>query len=113
MAGSPIFSANFTNRKNSAAQRPGREVLNSSIERLARALNITKQQADNLQAEAKLVCPCENYTWSGTLSLTKRVHVMNELLQFNNKACFTGPTNGSENIYRISEHFTRLDVRER
>ena len=38
---------------------------------------------------------------------------MNELLQFDDKACFTGPTDGSENVYRISEHFTRLDVRKR
>ena len=98
----------------------GREVLNLSIERLARALNITERQAEDLQryvrefqAEAKLTRPGEKYTWSGTLSLTKRVHVMNELLQFDDKACFTGPTDGSENVYRISEHFTRLDVRKR
>ena len=91
----------------------GREVLNLSIERLARALNITERQAEHLQryvrefqAEAKLTRPGEKYTWSGTLSLTRRVHVMNELLQFDDKACFTGPTDGSENVYRISEHFT-------
>ena len=97
----------------------GREVLNLSIKRLARALNITERQAEDLQryvrefqAEAKLTRPGEKYTWSGTLSLTKRVHVMNELLQFDDKACFTGPTDGSENVYRISEHFTRLDVRK-
>ena len=97
----------------------GREVLNLSIKRLARALNITERQAEDLQryvrefqAEAKLTRPGEKYTWSGTLSLTNRVHVMNELLQFDDKACFTGPTDGSENVYRISEHFTRLDVRK-
>ena len=93
--------------------------MNLSIKRLARALNITERQAEDLQryvrefqVEAKLTRPGEKYTWSGTLSLTKRVHVMNELLQFDDKACFTGPTDGSENVYRISEHFTRLDVRE-
>ena len=98
----------------------GREVLKLSIERLASALNITEKQAEDLQkyvrefqAEAKLIRPGEKYTWSGSLSLTKRVHVMNELLQFDDKACFTGPTDGSENIYRISEHFTRLDARKR
>ena len=99
----------------------GREVLNSiSIERLGRALNITEKQAEDLQefvrefqAEAKLIRPGEKYTWSGTLSLNRRVHVMNEKLQFADKACFTGPTDGSENVYRISEHFTRLDVRKR
>ena len=104
-----------------AFQSPlGREVLNLSIERLARVLNITEKQAEDLQkyvrefqAEAKLIRPGGKYTWSGSLSLTKRVHVMNELLQFDDKACFTGPTVGSENIYRISEHFTRLDARKR
>ena len=65
------------------------------------------------QAAATLIRPGEKYTWSGTLSLTKRVHVMNELLQFDDKACFTGPTHRSEKVYRISKHFTRLDVRKR
>ena len=104
-----------------AFQSPlGREVLNLSIERLPMVLNITEKQAEDLQnyvrefqAEAKLIRPGWKYTWSGTLSLTRRVHVMNELLQFDDKACFTGPTAGSENVYRISEHFTRLDVRKR
>ena len=126
-AATPII-ANMKNSKKivtataDAFQLPlGREVLNSvSIERLGRALNITEKQAEDLQkfvrefqAEAKLIRPGEKYTWSGTLSLTRRVHVMNELLQFDDKACFTGPTDGSENVYRISEHFTRLDVRKR
>ena len=69
--------------------------------------------AREFQAAAQLIRPGEKYTWSGTLSLTKRVHVMNELLQFDDKACFTGPTHGSEKVYRISEHFTSLDVRKR
>ena len=71
------------------------------------------QEFREFQAAATLIRPGEKYTWSGTLSLTNRVHVMNELHQFDDKACFTGPTHGSENVYRISEHFTRLDVRER
>ena len=64
-----------------------REFLESPLKRLAKALNITEQQAEDLQkyvrdfqAEAKLIRPGEKYTWSGTLSLTKRVHVMNEKL---------------------------------
>ena len=69
--------------------------------------------AREFQAAAKLIRPGEKYTWSGTLSLTKRVHVMNELRQFDDKACFTGPTHGSEKVYLISEHFTSLDVRKR
>ena len=126
-AATPII-ANMKNSKKivtataDAFQLPlGREVLNSvSIERLGRALNITEKQAEDLQkfvrefqAEAKLIRPGEKYTWSGTLSLNRRIHVMNEKLQFADKACFTGPTDGSENVYRISEHFTRLDVRKR
>ena len=126
-AATPII-ANMKNSKKivtataDAFQLPlGREVLNSvSIERLGRALNITEKQAEDLQkfvrefqAEAKLIRPGEKYTWSGSLSLNRRVHVMNEKLQFADKACFTGPIDGSENVYRISEHFTRLDVRKR
>ena len=79
-----------------------------------------KKQTEDLQefvrefqAAATLIRPGEKYTWSGTLSLTKRVHVMNELHQFDDKACFTGPTHRSEKVYRISKHFTRLDVRKR
>ena len=94
-----------------------REFLESPLKRLAKAFNITEKQAKDLQkyvgdfqAEAKLIRPGEKYTWSGTLSLTKRVHVMNEKLQFDDKACFTVPTDGSEQVYRISEHFTKLDV---
>ena len=96
-----------------------REFLDSPLKRLAKAFNITEKQAEDLQkyvrdfqAEAKLIRPGEKYTWSGTLSLTKRVHVMNEKLQFDDKACFTGPTDGSEKVYRISEHFTKLDVKK-
>ena len=69
--------------------------------------------AREFQAAATLIRPGEKYTWSGTLSLTKRVRVMNELLQFDDKACFTGPTHRSEKVYLISKHFKRLDVRKR
>ena len=33
-------------------------------------------------------------------------------LMIADKACFTGPTDGSEKVYRISEHFTKLDVKK-
>ena len=96
-----------------------REFLESPLKRLAKTFNITEKQAGDLpkyvrefQAEAKLIRPGERYTWSGTLSLTKRVHVMNEKLQFDDKACFTGPIDGSEKVYRISEHFAKLDVKK-
>ena len=96
-----------------------REFLESPLKRPAKALNITEQQAEDLQkyvrdfqAEDTLIRPGERYTWLGTLSLTKRVHVMNEKLQFDDKACFTGPTDGSEKVYQIWEHFTKLNVKK-
>lgn len=85
---------------------------------LALTLNITKEQAEALKAIVKefkenseLIKPGEKYTWTGTLSLTKRVYVMNDKLQRQDRACFTGPTAGSENVYPISEYFTNLDVK--
>ena len=77
-----------------------------------------KKQTEDLQefvrefqAAATLIRPGEKYTWSGTLSLTKRVHVMNELLQFDDKACFTGPTHRSEKVYRTSSLVKCFDIR--
>lgn len=85
---------------------------------LALTLNITKPQAEALKAKVKefqenseLIRPGEKYTWTGTLSLTKTVYVMNDKLQSDNLACFTGPTAGSENVYPISEYFKNLDVK--
>ena len=104
------------------------ELILQTLEIVGKAANIAnmmskkqeKKQTEDLQefvrefqAAATLIRPGEKYTWSGTLSLTKRVHVMNQLLQFDDKACFTGPTHRSEKVYRISKHFTRLDVRKR
>jgi hypothetical protein len=63
------------------------------------------------RASAKLIKPGEKYTWSGTLSLHMRVYVMNDNLQYDDRACFTGPTAGSEYIYPISEYFKKLDVK--
>ena len=60
---------------------------------------------------AKLIKPGEKYTWSGTLSLHMRVYVMNDNLQYDDRACFTGPTAGSENVYPISKYFEKLDVK--
>ena len=84
-----------------------------SEEQKKKQIEDLQQFVREFQAAATLIRPGEKYTWSGTLSLTKRVHVMNELLQFDDKACFTGPTHRSEKVYRISKHFTRLDVRKR
>ena len=71
-----------------------------------------KVQDDDIEfkAHAELIKPGEKYTFSGTLSLTMTVYVMNDELQLDKRACFTGPTHDSENIYPISQYFTNLDV---
>ena len=92
-------------------------VTNLSATALAQALNISREKAENLrrqvqqfQEKAELVKPGEKYTWSGSLSLTMKVYVMNDKLQCDEKACFTGPTARSEKVYSISEDFKKLDV---
>ena len=69
--------------------------------------NAEQLQVRNFQNNARLIRPGERYTWSGTLSLTKTVYVLNlnDRVQINQRACFTGPTHGSENVYPISEYF--------
>ena len=86
---------------------------------LATALSISKEEAERIQKQVRdfqknseLIKPGEKYTWSGSLSLTMTVYVMNDKLQFDQKACFTGPTHGSENVYPISEYFQNLDVKK-
>ena len=88
-----------------------------STSALATTLNISAQEAARIQKyvrefqeTSELIKPGEKYTWSGTLSLTMRVYVMNDKLQIGDKACFTGATANSENVYTISQHFTTLDV---
>jgi hypothetical protein len=92
-------------------------VLGMTDAELAKALNISESEAAKMKRgirefkeNAKLIKPGEKYTWSGTLSLTKRVHVMNDAVQCDDRGCFTGPTPGSENVYPISEYFKKLDV---
>ena len=87
---------------------------------LSTALGISREEAEKLkkqvkefQDSAELIKPGDKYTWSGSLSLTMKVYVMNDKLQSQDRACFTGPTAGSENIYPISEYFTNLDVKKR
>ncbi len=60
-----------------------------------------------------MIKPGGKYTWSGSLSLTMKVYVMNDKLQCDEKACFTGATAGSEKVYTISKHFTNLDVEKK
>ena len=78
---------------------------------LATALRISREEAERIQKQVKdfqknseLIKPGEKYTWSGSLSLTMTVYVMNDKVQFDQRACFTGPTDGSENVYPISEY---------
>ena len=83
---------------------------------LAEAMNTTESEAikfkenvRDFQAEAELKKPTEVYTWSGSLSLIKRVCVLNNNFQFENRGCFTGPTHNSVRKYTISEDFTNLN----
>jgi hypothetical protein len=92
-------------------------VLAFSDAALAKLLNIPKDKAEKYKCairefkdNATLVRPGEKYTWSGTLSLTMRVYVMNDKLQCDDRGCFTGPTADSDNLYPISEYFKKLDV---
>lgn len=93
------------------------QVANLAVVGLSEALRKAREEARKVQdddkgfkAHAELIKPGEKYTFSGTLSLTMTVYVMNEELQLDKRACFTGPTHDSENIYPISQYFTNLDV---
>ena len=90
-----------------------------STSALAEILNVSKDKAAEIQKHVKdfqekseLIKPGRKYTWSGSLSLTMRVYVMNDKLQCDDRACFTGATANSENVYRISEYFRNLDVKK-
>ena len=92
-------------------------VLDLSNAALSKLLSIPQSQAEKMkcdirefQENAELIKPGNKYTWSGTLSLTMRVYVMNDKLQCDDRGCFTGPTAGSENVYTISENFKKLEV---
>ena len=94
-----------------------RKITSLSVAALSELLRISREEAEKLQndvkefqASAELIKPGEKYTWSGSPSQTMIVYVMNDKLQSQNRACFTGPTDGSENIYRISRYFADLDV---
>lgn len=80
-------------------------------------LRSSREAAENIQnddegfkARAKRIRPKKRYTFSGTLSLTMTVYVMNDKGQHDKRACFTGPTHDSEKLYTISEDFKNLDV---
>jgi len=93
-------------------------ITGSTAAGLGIALGISEQQAEKIQKlvkdfqeKSQLIKPGEKYTWSGSLSLTKRVYVMNDKLQTDNRGCFTGAAAGSVKEYTISEHFKKLDVK--
>ena len=94
-------------------------ITGSTAASLGIALGISEEQAEKIQKfvkdfqeKSKLIKPGEKYTWSGSLSLTKRVYVMNDKLQTDNRGCFTGAIAGSVKEYTISEHFKKLDVKK-
>ena len=84
---------------------------------LATILNISREEAEKIkkqvedfQRSSERIRPGDKYTVKGTLSLTMKYYVMNEKVQFDDRACFTGPTANSENVYPISEYFKKLDA---
>ncbi|XP_044168761.1 uncharacterized protein LOC114974168 [Acropora millepora] len=93
------------------------KITNLTVAALSEPLRKAREEASKVQdddmefkAHAELIKPGEKYTFSGTLSLTMTVYVMNDKEQVDRRACFTGPTHDSENIYPISQYFTNLDV---
>ncbi|XP_015761639.1 PREDICTED: uncharacterized protein LOC107340778 isoform X2 [Acropora digitifera] len=100
-----------------SAEKNSTQVANLTVAALSESLHEAREEARKVQddgiefkAHAELIKPGEKYTFSGTLSLTMTVYVMNDMQQHDKRACFTGPTQDSENIYPISQYFTNLDV---
>lgn len=83
-------------------------ILGISAEDAAKIQNYVK----DFQSYSKKVSPGGSYEWNGSLSVNKRVYVMNDMLQTDDRACFTGPTANSTNVYKISEYFKRLDIKK-
>lgn len=73
-------------------------ILGISAEEAAKIQNYVK----DFQNRAKKVSPGGSFEWSGSLSVNMRVYVMNDMFQTDDRACFTGPTAGSTNVYPIS-----------
>ena len=85
---------------------------------LATTLKISEAEAKKIQEHvkkfqkgSKLVKPGNSYKFSGSLSLTMTVYVMNDAVQEDSRACWTGPTAGSNFVYPISKYFKKLDVK--
>ena len=69
-----------------------------------------KKKVKEFQDSSDMVLePGHRFVFTGTLSLTQTVYVMNENVQFDKKDCWTGSTNKSNNAYTISKHFSKLN----
>ena len=69
-----------------------------------------KRAVKEFKKNAERIPPGSKYTWSGAVSQTMHVYVMNEIFQRDDRDCVTGPTVDSEKRYTISRHFQNLDV---
>jgi len=90
-------------------------VVTLSSAALATTLGITIEEAEKLKQEVQKFIdestelkPGETFTFSGTLSLVRSVTAMNNRFQMQKRDCWTGPTDGSNYEYKISEHFSNL-----
>ena len=71
------------------------------------ALKIEKDVSRFLNGST-LLKPGESYKFRGSLSLPRKVHVMNDELKIAYRVCVTGATNESNKSYKISKHFPAL-----
>ena len=88
----------------------GDEVLAGLLEVSQREVEKMKRTIKEFKEKSDLIKPGEKYTCPGTVSLSLRVFVMNDKLQFDDASCYTSSTAGDENFYTISSHFRKLDV---
>ncbi len=87
------------------------KVLSQVFEVTEKKAKKIKEHVANFQSRAKLIKPGKRFTFRGTLSLTMTVCVMNDVLQKDKQAVWTGALHGSTKTYRISKHFKKLDVK--
>ena len=82
-------------------------------------LDLFRQAADMVRrrfiheyalAFGKLIRPGEKHTWAGTTSSHMCVYVVNDRGQEDTSMFLTGHAPNIEFVYRISEHFQRLDI---
>lgn len=84
--------------------------LSESLRKAGEEAKKVQDDVKRFKAHSELIKPGKKYTFSGTLSLTMTVYVVNDKQQVDRRACFTGSTHDYENIYPISQYFTKLDV---